>query len=155
MIPLLLGVLALLALMGAMGMFSRARVATIKVFAAWVLALGGLSLAVLLFLTGRLALGIAALTFVAPTVWEWMRPGTAPPWRKAAGKQAPGKPPPRGTAGRMSREEAYDVLGLPRGADRAAVQAAYVRLMQAAHPDRGGSDWLAARINQARDALTG
>ena len=156
MIPLLLGVVALLALMGALGMFSRARVATIKVFAAWVLGLGGLTLAVLLFLTGKVALGIAALTFVAPTVWEWMRPGTTPPWRQAAGKRAPGqRPPPRAAAGRMSREEAYDVLGLPRGADRAAVQAAYVRLMQAAHPDRGGSDWLAARINQARDALTG
>lgn len=161
MIPLLLGVVALLALMGALGMFSRARIATIKVFAAWVLGLGGLILAVLLFLTGRLALGIAALTFVAPTVWEWMRPGTAPPWRRTAGGQSAGsqsagqRPPPRGAAGRMSREEAYDVLGLPRGADRAAVQAAYVRLMQAARPDRGGSDWLAARINQARDALTG
>ncbi len=146
MLPLLLGVLALLALMAALGMFSSARVATIKVFAAWVVGLGGLSLAVLLFLTGRVPLGIAALAFVAPTVWEWMRPGTPPPWKRPAAAARP-------AAARMSRDEAFDVLGLPRGADRAAIQAAYVRLMQAAHPDRGGSDWLAARINQARDTL--
>lgn len=147
MVPLLLGLVALLALMAALGMFSRARIATIKVFAAWVVALGGLSLAVLLFLTGKIGLGIAALAFVAPTVWEWMRPGTPPPWRRAAGAARPA------AAGRMSRDEAYEVLGLARGADRAAIQAAYVRLMQAAHPDLGGSDWLAARINQARDTL--
>ena len=148
MAPLLLGVVALLALMAALGMFSRANIATIKVFAAWVVGLGGLTLAVLLFLTGKVGLGIAALAFVTPTVWEWMRPGTTPPWKRAAGTARPAA-----AAARMSRDEAYQVLGLARGADRAAIQAAYVRLMQAAHPDRGGSDWLAARINQARDTL--
>jgi hypothetical protein len=64
-------------------------------------------------------------------------------------------PPPGGTmgAGRMTREEALAVLGLAEGADEAAIRAAHRRLMRAAHPDQGGSDWLAARINQARDTL--
>jgi curved DNA-binding protein CbpA len=53
----------------------------------------------------------------------------------------------------MAREEALEVLGLPPSASAADIQAAYVRLMRAAHPDQGGSDWLASRINQARDVL--
>jgi curved DNA-binding protein CbpA len=44
-------------------------------------------------------------------------------------------------------------LGLAPGASEADIRAAWLRLMQAAHPDKGGSDWLAARINQARDVL--
>ena len=55
----------------------------------------------------------------------------------------------------MSRAEAYQVLGLQPGATTDDIRAAHRRLMQAAHPDHGGSDWLAARINQARDVLLG
>jgi hypothetical protein len=55
--------------------------------------------------------------------------------------------------GRMSRQEALAVLGLPEGASEDEIRAAHRRLMRAAHPDGGGSDWLAARINQARDVL--
>jgi len=55
----------------------------------------------------------------------------------------------------MTREEAYQVLGLGAGAGEAEIRAAHHRLMRAAHPDSGGSDWMAARINQARDVLLG
>ncbi|MFT8246891.1 hypothetical protein [Roseomonas sp. BN140053] len=58
-----------------------------------------------------------------------------------------------GGPGTMTRAEALAVLGLPGDADAEAVRAAYTRLMRAAHPDTGGSDWLAARLNQARDVL--
>ncbi len=74
-----------------------------------------------------------------------------PDWREAEAAQAEAADPPG--AGRMDRAEALAVLGLAEGATREEVRAAHRRLMQAAHPDHGGSDWLAARVNQARDLL--
>lgn len=73
-----------------------------------------------------------------------------PDWREAA------PPPwPRAPGGKMTRAEALEVLGLEEGADAATIRAAHRRLMRAAHPDQGGSDWLAARLNEARDILLG
>ena len=58
-------------------------------------------------------------------------------------------------SGAMTRAEALDILGLAEGADEDAIRAAHRRLMRSAHPDQGGSAWLAARINAARDFLLG
>jgi DnaJ-domain-containing protein 1 len=74
-----------------------------------------------------------------------------PDWRDsfATGR---GAAPPRGS-GDMTVEEAYEVLGLAPGADEAAVKAAHHRLMMQLHPDHGGTDYLATKINRARDVL--
>ncbi len=150
MIFLLLGVLAFLGLMAALGAFSRAQIATLKQFGAWLAAIGGLVLAVLLLLTGRGPTAIAALVMLGPLVWSWLRdtrPGARP--GAAGGRAAPAR------RGNMSREEAYAVLGLAPGASEFEIRSAHRRLMRAAHPDSGGSDWLASRVNQARDTLLG
>lgn len=53
----------------------------------------------------------------------------------------------------LSNDEAYEVLGLPNSASKDQVIKAHKRLMQRLHPDRGGSDYLAAKINAAKDKL--
>jgi hypothetical protein len=63
--------------------------------------------------------------------------------------------PPSGPRTDMSVEEAYAILGLQPGATEAQIRAAHRKLMLLNHPDRGGSDWLAAKINRARQVLLG
>jgi len=79
-----------------------------------------------------------------------------PDWRdelageRAAGAGGAGSRP---ASGDMSVEEAYAILGLSPGADAEAIKEAHRRLMVKLHPDHGGSDYLATKINRARDVL--
>jgi DnaJ domain len=62
---------------------------------------------------------------------------------------------PRKRVPTLSKLESYEVLGLKPGASEDDVKAAYKRLMKDFHPDMGGSDYLAAKINEAKDVLLG
>jgi hypothetical protein len=72
----------------------------------------------------------------------------APGWRSSGGGGDAGTGP-------MTEQEALDILGLAETASDEDIREAHRRLMREHHPDRGGSNWLAARINQAKEVLLG
>ena len=149
MITLLLGAIVLFALLGGLRAFERASVKSIKALFIWIAALGGLTLALLLILTGRGGIALGALTLFGPLLYQQWQASRG---RKIGGGASSGASP-GGPRGAMSRQEAYEVLGLRPGASDSDIREAHIRLMRGAHPDAGGSDWLASRVNQARDIL--
>jgi len=55
--------------------------------------------------------------------------------------------------GTITEKEAYDILGLQPGASADDIKRAYRTLMKKLHPDHGGTAYLAARVNEAKDVL--
>jgi hypothetical protein len=74
-------------------------------------------------------------------------------WREH--EQGQSAAPPGGASSEMTRDEALAILGLDKGASGEEIRDAHRRLMQRLHPDRGGSDYLAAKINAAKRLLLG
>jgi hypothetical protein len=73
-------------------------------------------------------------------------------WREhAQGDAAAGRP--AASSGKMSEQEAYQILGLEAGASADVIARAHRTLMKKFHPDQGGSTYLAARINEAKEIL--
>ncbi|MEM9840308.1 MAG: hypothetical protein AAF830_14285 [Pseudomonadota bacterium] len=62
---------------------------------------------------------------------------------------------PRPKAGTMERSEALAILGLEGSPSVEDITAAHKRMIVRAHPDQGGSDYLAAKVNEARQVLLG
>ncbi|TFH71518.1 molecular chaperone DnaJ [Gammaproteobacteria bacterium LSUCC0112] len=80
-----------------------------------------------------------------------------PDWREdpAAAASSTGSQRASASDADMTEALALEILGLSAGASAEEITLAHRRLMQKLHPDRGGSDYLAQRINAARDFLLG
>ncbi len=89
-------------------------------------------------LAGARGSWIAALALLGGGVWLALSSRQAPVFRK---REA------------MSVQEAREILGVGPDADAQAINSAWRRLMARAHPDQGGTQGLAARLNAARDRL--
>ena len=76
-----------------------------------------------------------------------------PAWRQHAQGNAAGGQSRTAANGKMTDEEAYQILGLKPGAGRDEIGRAHRMLMKKLHPDQGGSTYLAGRVNQAKDVL--
>lgn len=157
---LIFGICAAVGLMLLMRWLSVASPSDAKRTLAWSLAGIVVLAAIFLAMTGRLAWAGAAISALIPWAMRAFRFHAL--WREAkrafgGGPQPNGRqaPPPRRDRGRMSPDEAYAILGLKPGASKDDIQIAYKRLIQKMHPDAGGSDVLAAQINEARDVLMG
>ena len=120
--------------------FLNAEVKEIKTFflsvAALIFVLGLLVLA----LTGRLAAALGLAVAIIPFIVQY----NGQKKKRQAQNSSPGA---------MTRSEALKVLGLEEGAGEGDIQIAYKKLMQKVHPDSKGSDWMAVKLNEARDVL--
>ena len=117
----------------------------------WVLAFVGGAVALWLVATGKAADAALLVTTLAPFFVRWKSL-----LRLGGSSERASEDAGRATySGPMSREEAWRILGLEPGADDAAIRDAHRRLIKKLHPDQGGSGYLAAKINQAKDLLLG
>ena len=105
-------------------------------------------------------LDVATLTAFLPDIDEESRAllmayldRRDPAWREHAQGGATAGPGSWST-GKMTEEEAYQILGLAPGASIDDIGRAHRTLMKKLHPDQGGSTYLAARVNEAKDVLT-
>jgi hypothetical protein len=124
--------------------FLRAEIHQIKSLIAAAVTITVCAALFLLSVTGRLPAAIGIVSAIAPFAIAWLNRGTKP------------KAPPQGHFPQdkpLDRKEALNILGLEEAASDEDIEAAYKRLMKKLHPDQDGSDWMASKLNAARDFL--
>ena len=142
--PYILLVLGLL--VGAYALYRFFINANIKQIKALFLAASLATLVIALFymaLTGKLAAALGLGAAIIPFIVAYFR-------ERRLMKDAP---TPDTKTEIKTRADALEVLGLEDGASEHDIKAAYKKLMQKVHPDHEGSEWMAAKLNQARDFL--
>lgn len=108
----------------------------------------------------RLVSSAAAVAAFMAAAWIGVRGEWAPSialvvaglWLASTTRMAGAKPAPK-TFIKFGDADARSILGVGPDATREEIKAAYSRLMRLAHPDKGGTDGLAAQLNAARDRL--
>jgi hypothetical protein len=108
----------------------------------WLYALGGTIAA----FTPRIISALRYLPLANRLRQQYTRQKTQQSGQQSAGRANPGT---------MTEAQAREILGVKAGASKEEIIRAHKRMMQKVHPDRGGSDYLAAQLNQAKDTLLG
>lgn len=110
-----------------------------------------LSLLILAIGIGALLIFTGRLNFIFPLLIALI-PFLIPALLKYSGVQ---KNVSKKSSQKMTVQEAYDILGLEPGATKQDILNAHKRLMKKIHPDTGGSNYLAQKLNEAKDLLVG
>ena len=108
----------------------------------WLYALGGTIAA----FTPRVISALRYLPLVNRFRQQYSQQKSQQSGQQSAGKANPGK---------MTAAQAREILGVKDNASKEEIIMAHKRMMQKVHPDRGGTDYLAAQLNQAKDTLLG
>jgi hypothetical protein len=121
----------------------QSRVFSSKLSAVAIMAFSGL-----MFLHGNFAFGSGLLIFGMGLYGTSQLPDLKSLWRIRQGKRQTAPPIPNPT-----RENAFGILGLRSGATEEEIRKAHRQLMKDHHPDAGGTEEMAAKINAAKDVL--
>lgn len=147
--PYLLLVFGLL--LGLYGLYRFFLQATPQQMGAFVLTAGFITLILLMAamaLTGRLPAALGLLAALIPFAMAYKKHKAE---RARLATENPTQPETQKTT--MDRAEAFEILGLHESATAENIEDAYKRLMKKIHPDMEGSEWMARKLNEARDML--
>lgn len=159
---LLLGAAALLIFLLSARWLAHTEPRNVKIAGGLALALLLVLLAVLMALTGRILASVPLLVGAMVAYRRYRRLKIMADqmsglfgagWRQRFGAGADGGAPRGRQVVAMDRQEALGVLGLEEDASSEEINSAHRSLMQKLHPDHGGTSYLAAKINEAREVL--